>query len=1162
MNPTVTSRPPVRWLFGLSATTLALLAACGSGSNGGGALVVSGTIFGYDPHTGSFDATGQQGEAPLMPMNMCVVFDFSAPLKASSATSQSIVVQELDTSVTPPAPGPLAAVEYQVSGSRLTLCPLVSFTDTTAIFGWGDASDPNPKTYQILFQVPPSTDTLVSTGGNSLAVKDRGPYLFRTTSQIFDQNSGAPTPTMRLLNPNTGNAIATTNVPTSPVPLVEITFDEPVIPASVVDPGGTGTSTSLHVELDSDGNVATTGDRFTIPGIFELTETSTDATVLFTSNLTQLPTDPTTGCTYVVTVVGTVADLSGNTKVSETGNPAFKSEFPFTTATGPSTISLPPLTEPFDVQTNNDLTVTSAKWGTSIAGFLTPGIGGGTGIDGAFDPLNPAFQASPPSGITVTVGSKLVLLNTDSLLNPGNQRVYEFTSMSVPAGWTARASGPFPLLLQVSGSVTISGILSVAGNAGAILTGTPIVGGAGGAARAGGSAGGAGGGIADVVGLSTLFPNQGIGGKPTNAQYAFDPSGATNQGISGRSTALDTTLFTLTDANYATQLFALSTTDLWVQANVGADDYRFERTHPAFKVESITNLGLITVVSDPASPDYRGELSQETDNPWIENDGSGGLRAPLLAERFDSYVIGSLVGKRGLELFDLDLDGGVDDALAMGQSGRGSDPQAVAQSFLTLARSGGGGGGGGITAGADGADDPTVANGAGSFGGTGGSGAAGGTAFLTAILSLKNDADTLTVTTNVFDDGLGAPDPSWVGHLVNPNIAQGNAFVIATVDAVNRVTIAPITTFTGATIDLNTTTMPPGSTVRLLPPYNAGGFGGGGAGIHCAGSSKTAFNHAGHPGLGDTRNQNGAATTVDFYDDDGGIAPPNQVQDGLEDGSEPIFALPRWVMGGGGGSGGGSLQLFVAGNVDVSGTGQVLADGGEGGRSDVAGTTASSGGGGGAGGAIRVGAGGTLAVALGGRISATGGRAGAIGFGIEGGAGGDGRIRLENALGNLSPQNFLNVGTPTIAAEHLGRFPGGGDSVAQSLFLASGALDPAYQKVVVHYSVKEDGVTIAATYAVNPDGSIDTALSNPDAAPFDLLLAAASADPATGLVDLNTATTLSDPTTTPVSGYAGMPYVRFKFVLSDPSSLIIIGGSTYTDVRIDSIEINVDSIKP
>jgi len=1162
MNPTVTSRPQVRWLLGLSTTALALLAACGPGGGSGGAFVVSGTIFGYDPHTGSFDATGQQGEAPLMPLNMSVVFDFSSPLKASTATAQSIVVQELDTSVTPPAPGPLAGVEYTVSGSRLTLSPIVSFNGTTAIFGWGDVSDPNPKTYQILFQVPPSTDTLKSTGGKALAVKDRGPYLFRTTQQIFDQKAGAPTPTMRLLNPTNGNAIATTNVPTSPVPLIEITFDEAVIPSSAVDPSGNGTSTNLHVELDGDGNVLTTGDRFTIPGIFELTETSTSATVLFTSNLTELPTDPTTGCTYVITVDGTVQDLSGNSKVSVTGNPAANDVFTFTTQTGPSTVSLAPLTEPFDAQTNNDLTVTSAKWGTLLAGFLTPGIGGGTGIDGAFDPINPAFQASPPSGITVTVGSKLVLLNTDSLSSPGTQRIYEFTSFSVPAGWTARSTGPFPLEILVSGSVTVSGILSVAGNAGAVVTGTPIVGGAGGAARSGGSAGGAGGGIADAVGASTLFPNQGIGGKPTNAQYAFDPSGGTNQGISGRSTALDTTAFTLTDANYAAQLFALSTTDLWVQANVGADDYRFERTHPAFKVESIDNTGLITVVSDPLDPDYRGELSQETDNPWIESDGSGGFRAPLLAEQFDSYVIGSLAGKRGLELFDLDLDGGVDDSLALGESGRGSDPQAVAQSFLTLARAGGGGGGGGVSAGANGASDPTVTNGPGAFGGTGGSGAAGGAAFPTAILLVRNDSDTLTLTTNLFDDGLGAPDPAWVGHVLNPNINQGNVFVIASVDAINRVTIATITTFNGATIDLNTTTMPPGSTVRLLPPFNAGGFGGGGAGLHCAGSSKTPFNHAGHPGLGDTRNQNGGSTTVDFYDDDGGIAPPNQVQDGLEDGAEPIFALPRWVMGGGGGGGGGSLQLFVAGNVDVSGTGQILADGGEGGRSDVAGTTAASGGGGGAGGSIRVGAGGSLAVALGGRVSAAGGRAGAIGFGIEGGVGGDGRIRLENAAGSLSPQNFLGAGTPTIAAEHLGRFPGGGDSVAQSLFLASGALNPDYQQVVVHYSVKEDGITIAATYAVNPDGSIDTALSNPDASPFDLQLAAASADPATGLVDLNTATTLADPTTTPVSGYAGMPYVRFKFILNDPSALINIGGKNYSDIRIDSIEINVDSIKP
>ncbi|MBM4014837.1 MAG: hypothetical protein FJ293_07725 [Planctomycetes bacterium] len=1169
MNRTLWSRSRAYGLVGIaagvSASALALsLAACGSGGGQGGTLSVTGTIFGYDPATGNFDASGQQGEAPLIPLNMCIVFDFSQDIIAATANSNSIVVQELDTSVSPPAAGPLAAATYTVTGNRLTICPLVTFTDTTAIFGWGDATDPNPKTYQILFQTAPSTTVMKSISGKGVASRDRGPYLFRTTQQIFDQKQGAPIPTMRLLHPVSGATVATNAVPTNPVPLIEITFDEPVIPSSAVDPGGVGTSSNIHVELDTDGDTNTTGDRVTIPGLYSLSQSGTSATVLFESLLTDLPTDLPTGCTYVVTVDGSVQDLSGNSKVSVSSDPGAEDVFTFVTVPGAATTPIAALAENFDDQANNDLSASSAKWGASFVGFLSPGIGGGTGGDGVFDPLNAGFQTSPPSGITVNVSAKLVLMATADGL--GAQRIYEFTSFSVPGGWTVRpaAASIFPLAIQVSGSATITGTLSVGGVAASVVTGSPVAGGAGGASRAGGTAGGTGGAPSDAAGATLLFPNLAIGGTPTFPNYAFSASGAANQGVSGRTTALNTTASTLTDGNYSAQIGALSVTNLWIQPNVGADDYRFERYHTAFKVVSVNGSGVVTVVSDPTSADYRGELAQETENPYLEGDGAGGFRAPLLGEVFDAYVIGELAGKRGGTLFDVDLDGVLDDALVIDTAGGGSDPQAVMQTFLTLGRSGGGGGAGAIAAGSSGSDDPTVTNGPGFFGGTGNSGAAGGGAYPTATLLSRVDSDTLTLTTPLFDDGSGNPDAGFVGWLINPNIAQGNTFAIASVDSTSQVTITPITTSTGATINLLTTSMPPGSTVRVTAPYSVGGAGGGGAGMHCAGSSKVPANHTGHPDLTDSRNQNGAGNTTGFYDDDGGIAPPNQVQNGLEDSSESIFTLPRWIVGGGGGGGAGVLDLVVAGNVDISASGQILADGGEGGRSDFAGTTASSGGGGGAGGTIKVGSGGSIAVALGGRISAAGGVGGAVGFGNPGGAGGAGRIRLENSLGNLSPLNFIGVGTPALTAEHLGRFPGGGSSVAQSLFLPSGALNPDYQKLTISYSVTEDGLPITATYVVNADGTIDTVASNPDGIPFDLLLSATGADPATGLVDPATATAFVDPTTggSTLADYIGLPFLRFKIVLTDPVTPVIIGGKSYTDVRIDSITIDVNSVKP
>jgi hypothetical protein len=267
------------------------------------------------------------------------------------------------------------------------------------------------------------------------------------------------------------------------------------------------------------------------------------------------------------------------------------------------------------------------------------------------------------------------------------------------------------------------------------------------------------------------------------------------------------------------------------------------------------------------------------------------------------------------------------------------------------------------------------------------------------------------------------------------------------------------------------------------------------------------------------------------------------------------------MPGGGGGAGGGSVRLIAAGNVDIGAAGGILAEGGEGGRSDLAGATAASGGGGGGGGCIFVGVGGTVTAALGGRLSAAGGLGGAQGFGVEGGDGGPGRVRLENALGNLSPSNFVGVGEPPISAENLGIFPGGGSSVAQSLFINIGALDPQYQQIVIHFTADQNGTPINATYTVLRDGTVDPSSTVP-VAPFQFSVSAAPADPATGFADTASATSFADPTVTPMSTYDTMPYFRFRFVLADPSVPQIIGLDSYTNVRIADVSFNADSVKP
>ena len=485
--------------------------------------------------------------------------------------------------------------------------------------------------------------------------------------------------------------------------------------------------------------------------------------------------------------------------------------------------------------------------------------------------------------------------------------------------------------------------------------------------------------------------------------------------------------------------------------------------------------------------------------------------------------------------------------------GEGSEPQAVMQTFTTLGRAGGGGGGGGVTPGEDGEDDPTVANGPGLFGGTGGFGAAGGTAAPTPVVAAVLSDSQIRFQSDVFDDGTGNPDPGFVGHLLNPQIGQGQTFLIASVDALDTCSITAISTLAGDLLNLDSVPgLIPNSTSRITPPYNVGGAGGGGSGFHCGGAAKDAKGNEGYnPGA----DANPGVDDTDFYDDDNA--------DILEDFSEEIFQLPVWIPGAGGGAGGGSLRMTVAGEVLVTSTGGIIADGGAGGESNGAGAIASSGGGGGGGGTIFVGTGNGISTSVGGQISARGGSGGAVGSGNAGGDGGNGRIRLENILGNMVPGDFVGVGSPTIAAENLGAFPGGGNSLGQSIFLAAGVLVPRYDRLEVTYNYVDGGnVVTGAKYIVRANGTVhpDSTLATP---PFEIRLSFTEADPVTGLavdpppVALDRFVDPTDPGDE-LSAFDGLPYVRFQVVLDDPSNPAF----AQTSVAIDSVEIQISGLKP
>ena len=106
----------------------------------------------------------------------------------------------------------------------------------------------------------------------------------------------------------------------------------------------------------------------------------------------------------------------------------------------------------------------------------------------------------------MNVPLKVVTLGTVSSLIPGTPRVYEFTSFVLPIGWTALATGKYPLQIECSGNVTIDGTIDLSGAPGAVYTTGQIAGGAAGAANCGGGAGSTGGSVVDASGVDNPSP--------------------------------------------------------------------------------------------------------------------------------------------------------------------------------------------------------------------------------------------------------------------------------------------------------------------------------------------------------------------------------------------------------------------------------------------------------------------------------------------------------------------------------------------------------------------------------------------------------------------------------------------------------------------------------
>jgi hypothetical protein len=164
------------------------------------------------------------------------------------------------------------------------------------------------------------------------------------------------------------------------------------------------------------------------------------------------------------------------------GDPLNPSVISFFTGTGHPIPDSDPL-EDFVTQTRLDGALTTANWNATkpyvgaVAGQLTATFApySGDGTDGAY---------APTIGLTTAI-------STGTLV----QRVYNFTTVSIPIGARVVAQGAFPLVIHCQGSVDISGELRIEGFSGGNgyrgddVSG-PATGGAGGVGGPGGNPGG------------------------------------------------------------------------------------------------------------------------------------------------------------------------------------------------------------------------------------------------------------------------------------------------------------------------------------------------------------------------------------------------------------------------------------------------------------------------------------------------------------------------------------------------------------------------------------------------------------------------------------------------------------------------------------------------
>ncbi len=1108
-----------RIAFGLTVLASLALTACGDATKGGGPGNPGGG------GGGAFKTTAGPNGGVIGGLNSELSLTFSKTVDPASVDLSAIQIVTVNdaTGLSSVPAGIVASVQLEVSGTKVTIRPTVTFSPSNIEYGFVAKA-----LYEISFAGATSGNSVESTSGDILENPDVT-YFFRTPTKGSDGKPGFPKvraffvdslggldlPEVIADSDANGDAVAealallpgadeiltqtpTKLVPTAPVKEIAFLFDEAVIPESVVNVLD-GSSPTISVLFNT---VALPGFAPKVaPATLQLFHQQNDLTIVRWVPAVQA--FPPNGFLFVQ-VNGLVQDLACNSKLSLSGS-GDPSLFIGVLVDSAIDEQFDPIVEPFTNDANEDENNSSADWANSFPGLLGPVFGGGSGTDGKLILDDTATSESLgtsvfPIAAVVDIEARELRLPTVRQVSDGvfEPRAWEFSKVDIPTSWTVKVltdrddddtpdpeefivqspGHPLdglgaPLVLRSSGNFTLGGTVDVSGvsavdgvrppsEISALYADFLGVGAPGAEPLLAAGNGGRGG---DSLLLSEGDVALPLVSPPGGGFQAADANGVI-RGVTGRSTGLSSTI--LTDANRDLSVLntdgvlsaALAAGEILIQPNVGVGS------------QQLGNAGTNNVEIDENHPmfvvktvEVTGGVTKITVQP--ENgsltqvsDNVGNDYAPIAAAG-DSYLLGRFAGSQG------------GDATPLGRGGLGAQPYMVVNATAITTTGGGAGGGGGFEEGSKGGTSGPEANPLTDQRGTSNgmsldesAGAEGGLGAIAGSARVMSDIELDVLSQSAGLDLAGLTGTALEGSLLIPNSEfDGWMFRVESFDGTTLV----IDRIVSDAVDIGLSDGPgangPGLGVGvvvdflIVPRLDIGGAGGGGSGASITGSLNFASS-----------------------------------------------SLPTVTPGAGAGAGGGSVVLETASTMIISSTAQVLARGGNGASfSDTQGTRY-AGGGGGAGGNIVIRGGSQLSIFEGAVISALGGEGGGVdGFG-RGGAGGGGFIRIENSKDTLSAVLLSAFTQPPVGEPNVGRSLGDAQGVGRSKFYDTMLVNTAYTRIEVDYVADTNGDSIVEefTWAFDEMGS-DGGTAGILNTPFDITLNTVPANEQ-GFLDTNVIT--------------------------------------------------------